>query len=101
MLSVTTAAVDHLNTMLDEVEASETEALRLVHQGGGKLGLTVDVQRDGDQAEPEKGRTVLLVDDELAAALDGSTLDSVDGPEGRRLTLVGPTPPEDESATAR
>ena len=90
MLSVTQSAVEQLSGMLEATETDENECLRLMHQGEGRLGLTVDGMHDGDQVVGDQGRPVLFIEPEVSDALDGATLDVVDGPEGAQLTLVRP-----------
>jgi len=91
MFSVTPTAIEHLNSMIGEAGVGEEQALRLIHQGGGQLGLTIDSSREGDQVEKgSSGRTVLVIEQELVTALDGSTLDAVNTDSGTQLSLVGP-----------
>jgi Fe-S cluster assembly iron-binding protein IscA len=90
MLSVTKSAVDELKGMLTQTAVEEDKGLRLIHEGEGRLGLTVDSQHDGDQVVEDEARPVLFVEPELAQALDGSTLDAVETPQGPQLRLIGP-----------
>jgi hypothetical protein len=90
MLSVTQSAVNQLTGMLEATESAENECLRLTDQGEGRLGLTVDGMHDGDQVIAAGVRPVLFIEPALSDALDGATLDTVDGPEGAQLTLIPP-----------
>jgi Fe-S cluster assembly iron-binding protein IscA len=90
MLSVTQSAVQQLAEMLEEAESDEDEGLRLMDQGEGRLTLAVDETHEGDQVVGNGTRAVLFIDPELSDALDGTTLDTVDGPDGTQLTLIRP-----------
>lgn len=86
MLYVTDAAVDELRGMLEQTEAGNSQGMRLVHNEG-ELGLQLDSPQAGDQVIAKGERPVLLIEPNLSTALDGATLDAVDMPEGRQLTL--------------
>ncbi len=63
-------------------------ALRIIVMGDRGFGLIPDVFRDGDQAIEHEGAKVLLVDREIAEAVNGLTLDCVAVPGGRALTFI-------------
>lgn len=87
MLNVTTKAVDHLATLLERYEAEPQQALRLVSTAPGTLGLKLDEPLIEDDVITQDQRPVLLLDPQLSVAMDGSSLDAVDSPEGERLVL--------------
>ena len=90
MLNVTGAAIEQLNHMLDRTDGAESQGIRLI-ENGGELRLQLDTPQTGDQVVEAGDRPVLLVDPDLSNALDGATLDAVEGPGGdRQLTLKGP-----------
>jgi len=63
-------------------------ALRLIVMGDRGFGLIPDIFREGDQAIEHEGAKVLLVDAEIAKAVNGLTLDCVAVPGGRALTFI-------------
>ena len=52
-----------------------------------KLGLAIEVERQGDQAVEHKGSKVLLVEKGLADTLQRIAIDVEDTPEGARLVI--------------
>lgn len=95
MITVTDAAKDELLQTLDQTGVQEEDVgIRLAPtqaadaSGELRLGLVLDRTRAGDQVVEHGGKIVLMVDAEIAAQLDGTTLDVVDTPEGRTLALT-------------
>lgn len=97
MLNVTEAAIEQLTEMLDQADAGTSQGIRLV-EDEGEVGLRVDEPRGGDQVISAGERPVLLLEAHLLAALDGATLDAVDMPDGKQLTLVRDDEPGDSAA---
>lgn len=87
MVDVTPKAVDVLAEILERANPGPSEALRLASSGGGNLGLVLDKPKAEDQVVQQQDRTILVLDQDTAAALDGRTLDAVETPEGPQLTL--------------
>lgn len=71
---VTEAARDELMGLLDRLGLPEERAARFVVQGD-RLRLTFDERRTGDVGVALAGRTVLVLDPEVADLLDGQQLD--------------------------
>jgi Fe-S cluster assembly iron-binding protein IscA len=97
MITVTDKAKDELRQTLDQAGVNEEGVgIRLAPTQAGdapgetRLGLILDHARAGDQVVEHEGRIVLMVDADIAAQLDGTTLDVVDTPEGRTLALSRP-----------
>lgn len=90
MLKVTEKVVDVLARSLDASEASDEQGLRLARTPEGEFGLAIDEEREGDQVVKQEERPILFVDQDVASALDGATLDVAESPEGTRLTLRMP-----------
>jgi hypothetical protein len=87
MLKVTQAATQYLNDMLVRVQAPAEAAVRIVPKtDGGGLATTIDQERDGDQHFDCEGKTVLVLDAEVANALSEQTLDI--GEDGKRLMIA-------------
>jgi len=87
MLAVTEAAGAHMAQLLAEAEAPEDVALRFVHAERG-LVVRLDNARPGDETFSHEGRTVLVLDEQVAQLLAENTLDVRDEGDGPRLTLV-------------
>lgn len=83
MLTVTDAAGAHLAEIIKHEGFPEDTAIRFVHEGQG-LAMRPDTERSGDASYNHEGRTVLLLDAEVAELLSGNTLDM----EGSKLTLL-------------
>lgn len=71
-----------------EMTPSET-ALRIIPLPDGRVGLVLDMFRDGDQVVEHDGEKILVVGPELGDSLDGLVFDCVDTEEGRQLTIYG------------
>jgi Fe-S cluster assembly iron-binding protein IscA len=103
VINVTTEAKELLHDMLDQAEAEvgveqEEVGIRLAPttieadsaaaEGGEVgLGLVLDRAQEGDQIVEHNGKRVLMVDQSIGDLLDGVTLDVVETPDGRRLTI--------------
>ena len=76
---------DILTTNTDEPEA----CLRLTADDQGQLRLAIDVEKQDDQVVEHEDSKVLLVEKDLADALQGVTIDIEDTSEGARLVISG------------
>ncbi len=90
MLNVTEKAVDILANSLEASEATEEQTLRLARTSQGEFGLAIDEKQEGDQVVKQEERDILVLDEEISAALEGAILDVAESPEGQRLTLRMP-----------
>jgi Fe-S cluster assembly iron-binding protein IscA len=86
MLTVTEPASAHLAKLLDDAEAPDGAAARFV-SGEEGLALQLDQPKDDDQTVDHQGRTVLLLDPEIADLLQDKTLDVRETEEGTALEL--------------
>lgn len=86
MLTMTPSAGEHLVDLLDNAKAPEEAAVRLVMAEGG-LGMRADTEKPEDVTFEHAGRVVLLAARDVAEALDGRTLDTVETEKGTGLTL--------------
>ncbi|HEX7009559.1 MAG TPA: hypothetical protein VF184_06225 [Phycisphaeraceae bacterium] len=86
MLTLTETARAHLARLLNEAGAPEDAAARFV---AGPQGLTLylDNLRPGDETFEYEGRTVLVLDEQVADILSERTLDVEETEEGPTLTL--------------
>jgi iron-sulfur cluster assembly protein len=100
VINVTTEAKELLHEMLDQAETEvgveqEEVGIRLAptaaqddgEAGEVGLGLVLDRAQEGDQVVEHNGKRVLMVDQSIGDLLDGVTLDVVETPDGRRLTI--------------
>jgi Fe-S cluster assembly iron-binding protein IscA len=78
MLTMTEAAGAQLIQMLDDAEAPEGVAIRFVHEDED-VALRLDQPKDGDTTLDHEGRTVLVLDPQLAELLADRTLDVQEG----------------------
>lgn len=62
--------------------------LRLAVKDGGQVGLTTGEQKTSDEVYENKGKKILLIDQELAAILNDTTLDIRGRKEERVLYLL-------------
>jgi Fe-S cluster assembly iron-binding protein IscA len=85
MLTVTQKASVHLKEMLDEAEAPEDKCIRISTKGD-HLALAFGSKEPGDTTYEHEGRTVLVIDEQLAKQLDDRKVD-VDG-AGDKAQLV-------------
>jgi|GEM_PF-1054502 len=74
MLVVTETAAQALKAILDHIDTHHGECLRLAAIGCNRVGLTMDVQRYGDEVVRHDDQTVLVLDRETSRELDGVKL---------------------------
>jgi hypothetical protein len=82
------------------VEYPEGTVLRLepleVDQATGQtqIGLMTGEPRADDQVVEHEGEGLLHIAGPVSEALDGGTIDTVDTPEGTKIDILPPPPPE-------
>jgi Fe-S cluster assembly iron-binding protein IscA len=86
MLTVTDAAAEHLNELLDQADAPQEAGVRFV-PGDKGVNLKLDHPSEADTTFDHNGRTVLMLDNRLSKALAGRTLDVKDTDKGQSLTI--------------
>ncbi|MFQ5796108.1 MAG: hypothetical protein ACE5JP_13810, partial [Candidatus Bipolaricaulia bacterium] len=77
MLTVTQSARKALKKIFDNAETQTGQSLRLMEEQG-EYQLTLDTERQDDQVVEHDGETVLLVDANTRAQLEGFVLDLQD-----------------------
>lgn len=87
MLSITDNAAAYLNAALEQANAPEEQCVRLEVQDQS-LQATMDNKESNDETYEYKGRTVLVVDKQVAESLDERTLDVEQKEDGYRLFLT-------------
>lgn len=86
MLTMTEAAGGYLNNLLENSDAPEQLAVRLMVDQEG-LTAVIDEERPGDTTYQHQGRKVLVLDSQAAEALSAKTLDLKPTEEGQKLGL--------------
>lgn len=86
MLNITEPAADHLAKLLDEAEAPEGTAARFIASEEG-LSLQVDSPKPEDQTIEHGGKTLLVMEPQVAELLDDKTLALEDTDDGPALTI--------------
>lgn len=84
MVNVSTAAKE----ILQGVEVAEGDVLRLEVLNTGEIGLVSGKAQLGDQVIEHEGQEVLHISEDVSQALDGSTIDLIETPDGIQLGLV-------------
>jgi hypothetical protein len=85
---MTDTAGEYLTTVLDDANAAEETAIRLVLDGN-TLTPKLDNARPGDATFDHEGRMVLMLDAQLTQVLAESMLDVRVTEEGPVLVLLG------------
>lgn len=86
MLTVTEDAKAHIAKLLDENEAPEGTAVRLIVAKQG-LALAPDTPTAEDETFEHDGRTVLVVKPSIVEKLDGRTIEISESEQGAELRM--------------
>jgi len=89
MIGVTARAKQELKRILTAKVDMPQAGLRLLNREPGTLGLGIDIELPGDHVVEHEGLKVLIVEDGLAAKLNGVTLDVDDTPGESQLVISG------------
>lgn len=89
MLRVSDRARQELKRILTANTDEPEACLKLTADGGGQLRLAIDMERNGGQAVEHEDSKVLLVEKNLAAILQGITIEVEETAEGARLVVSG------------
>jgi hypothetical protein len=89
MLNVTESAAATLSEALKEVSQGDADVMRL-SRTNDNLTLEVGTGQESDQLVEYGERTVLAIESTVSEELDGSTLDTLESPEGMQLILKEP-----------
>jgi Fe-S cluster assembly iron-binding protein IscA len=88
MIKITDSAKSRLRKIWFNRIRKRGFILRLVVNHGGQIGLIASEQKTSDEVYENKGKKILLIDQELAAILDDTTLDIRGRKKGRVLYLL-------------
>ena len=97
MVTVTERAAQELGEILSANATDPKQVLRLAGTGGG-LTLGLDFEQEEDEVVHHEGNAVLVMEPEIATALDRTTIDCTDTPEGTRLTINREEEPSQEES---
>jgi len=86
MLTLTPQASEHLANLLNESDAPDEAAVRLVVREQG-LALATDEPKPEDTTFDHDGKTVLVLDQQVAEALADRTIDVEDSAQGKALSI--------------
>ena len=91
MISIT----DDAKGLFQQVERPEGSVLRLdpvIDEGTGEpgVGISAGEPKGDDQVVEHEGESLLHIDNSVSQALDGSTLNVVETPEGPGIGIVPP-----------
>lgn len=96
MISLSEKAVEKVNEFAAQMPEAEGKDLRIFIQGVGcsgfSYGFTFDEKRDGDTIV-DNGDLKILVDEQSAPHLTGSTVDFVDDDRGSGFMVNNPNAP--------
>jgi iron-sulfur cluster assembly accessory protein len=100
MISFSEKAVEKVQEFASQMPEAEGKELRIFIQGVGcsgfSYGFTFDEERDGDTVVDNEGLKV-LVDQNSAPHLTGSSVDFVDDDRGSGFTVENPNAPAPSS----
>ncbi len=88
MVGVTKAGLAELKRILDEHTDNAQAGLRLTTDQSGTLGLTIDVETAEDQILEHEGSKLLIIEQNLAASLEGIAIDIDETSEGNKLVMT-------------
>jgi Fe-S cluster assembly iron-binding protein IscA len=88
MIRITDSAKSRLKRIYFDQVKKAGLILRLALNRGGQLGLLAGKEQISDEVHWEGGKKILLIAQQLAAILNGCTLDIRDTKEGRVLYML-------------
>ena len=88
MIGITDRALKELKRILSYSVDYSYGRLRLIDRGKGHLGLGIDIELPGDEVVEYEGSGLLVVEQRLAASLDGITIDVDDNNGSAQLVIV-------------
>jgi len=88
MINVTDNAKKHLQIVLAKKSKDPDACLRLATKEDGKLKLSVDVERPGDQVIKENGSKILAFTKVIAMRLEKKTIDVRTTDDGPKIVVL-------------
>lgn len=96
-MKVTPKAAQELRRILEGNAAEGETLLRLIIDPSERVVLVLDREREGDHVVQSEDCKVLVLEHNVAFALEGITIDCVDTPHGQELVLGTVEGEEEES----
>jgi Fe-S cluster assembly iron-binding protein IscA len=91
MITITERAATALEELLSSSNAQSGQAVKLVPSDDGQVGMTIDAPSEGDEVISRGDAPLLIVDGDIADALDGARIDcdtsTVDGQQKLEFKL--------------
>ncbi len=87
MIEISDRAKEELKKLLLAKVDWPGARLRLLDRGGGKLGLGIDIESESDRVVEYEGDVLMVIEDELAARLNGIAIDVDSTEEGVELVI--------------
>jgi Fe-S cluster assembly iron-binding protein IscA len=75
MITVTERAATALEELLSSSNAQPGQGVKLIPSDGGQVGMTIDAPSEGDEVVSRGDAPLLIVDSDIADALDGARID--------------------------
>jgi len=88
MLQLTPAAANHLAGLLADKGVSASAAIRIVQGTSGDFQLHTDLPKSDDVGIAHRGKTLLILDQQISNLLHDRVLDLVPSSEGKTLALM-------------
>ena len=89
MVTVTTRAAEKLREDLQAATPDPELGVRLIPSPSipNRIEMVLDKEKEGDQVVENEGVKILLLDSQIAQALEGMVIDYEETPQGRRFTI--------------
>ena len=89
MVTVTAPAAEKIRGDLQAVATDSEVAIRLIPSPSvpNQIQMALDKEKEGDQVVESEGVKILLLDSEIAQALEGMVIDYEETPQGGKFTL--------------
>jgi Fe-S cluster assembly iron-binding protein IscA len=94
MLTVTAQAAEKIRGDLQAAATDPEVGVRLIPSPSipNRIEMVLDKEKEGDQAVESEGVKILLLDPEIAQALEGMVVDYEETPQGGRFTISKAAP---------
>ena len=90
MVTVTAPAAEKIRGDLQAVTSEPEVGIRLIPSPSipNRIQMVLDKEKEGDQIVESEGVKVLLLDPEIAQALEGMVINYEETPQGARFTIA-------------
>jgi Fe-S cluster assembly iron-binding protein IscA len=89
MVTVTASAAEKIRGDLQAAATDPEVAIRLIPSptAPNQIQMILDKEKEGDQVVESEGVKILLLDSEIAPALEGMVIDYEESPQGGKFSL--------------